>query len=68
MRPPCEIVQRDFLKAVRTFVARSLRDEGFSQTEIASKMDLTQAAVSKYLNQPITKTKLAGEISLLSDS
>jgi len=67
MRPPCEIVQRDFLKAVRTFVARSLRDEGFSQTEIASKMDLTQAAVSKYLNQPVIKTKLVGEISLLSD-
>jgi predicted fused transcriptional regulator/phosphomethylpyrimidine kinase/predicted transcriptional regulator len=52
---------------VRTFVARSLRDEGFSQTEIASKMDLTQAAVSKYLNQPVIKTKLAGEISHLSE-
>ena len=63
MRPPCEIVQRDFLRAVRTFVARSLKDEGFSQTEIASKMDLTQAAVSKYLSQPLTKTKLAGDIS-----
>ncbi|MFW9768585.1 MAG: thiamine-phosphate synthase family protein [Candidatus Thorarchaeota archaeon] len=67
MRPPCETVQRDFLRTVRVFVARSLRKEGFSQTEIASKMDLTQAAVSKYLNQPVTKTKLADEISHLSE-
>ncbi len=63
MRPPCEIVQRDFLQAVRTFVARSLKDEGFSQTEIALKMDLTQAAVSKYLSKPFTKTKLASDIT-----
>lgn len=67
MKPPCEIVQRDFLRVVRTFVARSLREEGFSQTKIASKMDLTQAAVSKYLSQPVTKTKLAVEIGHLSE-
>ena len=66
MRPPCEIVQRDFLRAVRAFVARSLKKEGFSQTEIALKMDMTQAAVSKYLSQPLTKTKLAGDIDRLS--
>lgn len=66
MRPPCEIVQRDFLRVVRTFVARSLKEEGLSQTEIASKMDLTQAAVSKYLSQPLTKTKLAGDIDRLT--
>ncbi len=67
MRPPCEIVQRDFLRVVRTFVARSLRDEGFSQTEIARKMDMTQAAVSKYLSQPVTKTRLSPEIGSLSE-
>ena len=66
MRPPCEIVQRDFLRTVRTFVARSLKEEGLSQTEIASKMDLTQAAVSKYLSPPLTKTKLAGDIDRLA--
>ncbi|MHA3965051.1 MAG: thiamine-phosphate synthase family protein [Candidatus Thorarchaeota archaeon SMTZ1-45] len=66
MRPPCEIVQRDFLRAVRTFVARSLKEEGFSQTEIASKMDMTQAAVSKYLSQPLMKTRLTGDIDSLS--
>ncbi len=66
MRPPCEIVQRDFLRTVRTFVARSLKEEGFSQTEIASKMDLTQAAVSKYLSQPPINTKLVSDIDRLS--
>ena len=30
-------------------------------------MDLTQAAVSKYLNQPVTKTRLAVEIGHLSE-
>ncbi|MGY5857838.1 MAG: thiamine-phosphate synthase family protein [Candidatus Thorarchaeota archaeon] len=66
MRPPCEIVQRDFLRAVRTFVARGLSERGYSQTDIASQMDLTQAAVSKYLSQPIAKTRLAGEIDVLT--
>jgi predicted fused transcriptional regulator/phosphomethylpyrimidine kinase/predicted transcriptional regulator len=66
MRPPCEIVQRDFLRAVRTSVARFLKEEGLSQTEIASKMNLTQAAVSKYLSQPLTKSRLAGDINSLS--
>ena len=60
------MVQRDFLRAVRAFVARSLKDEGFSQTEIASKMDMTQAAVSKYLSQPLTKTRLAGDVNRLA--
>ncbi len=66
MRPPCEIVQRDFLRVTRTYVARSLRNEGFSQTEIAAKMDLTQAAVSKYLSEPLIKTKLEGDIEYLT--
>ncbi|KXH70030.1 MAG: hypothetical protein AM326_12450 [Candidatus Thorarchaeota archaeon SMTZ-45] len=66
MRPPCELVQRDFLRAVRASVAISLIEDGFSQTEIASKMDLTQAAVSKYLSQQLSKTKLAGEVDFLS--
>jgi len=67
MRPPCEIVQRNFLRVVRTSVARALSKDGFSQTEIASNMNLTQAAVSKYLNQPVVKTKLASEIEILTN-
>ncbi len=66
MRPPCEIVQRDFLRVVRISVARSLSADGFSQTVIASKMNLTQAAVSKYLSQSVIKTKLTSEIDILT--
>ncbi|MCJ7818013.1 MAG: hypothetical protein MUP60_04115, partial [Candidatus Thorarchaeota archaeon] len=66
MRPPCEIVQRDFLRAVRTSVARALSEKGYSQTKIASHMDLTQAAVSKYLSQPIVEMTLASEIGILT--
>jgi len=66
MRPPCETVQRDFLRVVRIFVARALSKEGYSQTDIASKMDLTQAAVSKYLSQPVPKIRLANEIEVLA--
>jgi predicted fused transcriptional regulator/phosphomethylpyrimidine kinase/predicted transcriptional regulator len=50
MRPPCEVVQKEFLPAVRSEVARLLRERGLSQSEIAEKMDVTQAAVSKYLS------------------
>ncbi|MFW9807867.1 MAG: thiamine-phosphate synthase family protein [Candidatus Thorarchaeota archaeon] len=67
MKPPCEIVQRDFLRVVRIFVARSLKDEGFSQTEIASKMNMTQAAISKYLSEPVIKSKLGNEIGFLTE-
>lgn len=68
MRPPCEIVQRDFLRVVRTSVARGLSQRGFSQTDIASQMDLTQAAVSKYLSQPVAKNQLAVEIDTLTQN
>ena len=67
MRPPCEIVQRDFLRAVRSDVAKSLSENGYSQTEIATQMDMTQAAVSKYLSQSITKTKLSEDIATLTE-
>ncbi len=68
MRPPCEIVQRDFLRVVRTSVAHALSENGLSQIEIASNMNLTQAAVSKYLSQPVIKTRLASEIEILTNT
>ncbi|RDE15965.1 MAG: hypothetical protein C4K47_02150 [Candidatus Thorarchaeota archaeon] len=52
MRPPCELVIRDFLPAVRASTAKALKDRGLSQSEIAHGLDITQAAVSKYLTQP----------------
>jgi predicted fused transcriptional regulator/phosphomethylpyrimidine kinase/predicted transcriptional regulator len=65
MRPPCEIVQREFLPTVRTRLAQSLKMKGLSQMEISSKLDVTQAAVSKYLNQPSCETELSQEITEL---
>lgn len=61
MRPPCEIVQRDFLPSIRTLLAQSLQKRGLSQVEIASKLDVTQAAVSKYLNQTVPQNELTDE-------
>ncbi len=63
MRPPCETVQREFLPSLRARVAYELKSMGLSQNEIAEKMDITQAAVSKYLSQPKTNLKLTVEAS-----
>ncbi len=49
MRPPCELVQREYLPEVRAQLSRVLNGRGLSQTEIAEKIGTTQAAVSKYL-------------------
>jgi predicted fused transcriptional regulator/phosphomethylpyrimidine kinase/predicted transcriptional regulator len=65
MRPPCEIVQREYLPAVRAQLAQSLKKKGLSQMEISSRLDVTQAAVSKYLNQSLPKTELSEEIGQL---
>ncbi|MBN2231146.1 MAG: hypothetical protein JW779_16295 [Candidatus Thorarchaeota archaeon] len=67
MRPPCEVVHREFLPEVRTKLAKSLRNAGLSQIEIASRMNVTQAAVSKYLAQKSSDTELTGEINKLVD-
>ncbi|MCF2136944.1 MAG: hypothetical protein K9W43_06820 [Candidatus Thorarchaeota archaeon] len=56
MRPPCELVQKEFLPAFRSRLALALHERGLSQNQIARQMDITQAAVSKYLNRPIVPT------------
>ena len=63
MRPPCETVQREFLPSLRAKVAHELKIAGLSQNEIADKMELTQAAVSKYLSQPDETLELSAEAS-----
>ncbi|MDY6761411.1 MAG: helix-turn-helix domain-containing protein [Candidatus Nanohaloarchaea archaeon] len=50
MRLACETVVKDILPAVRSLVAKELKEEGYTQTEIADALDLTQPAVSQYLN------------------
>lgn len=65
MRPPCETVQREMLPVLRTKLARALKKKGLSQTEISKSMDVTQAAVSKYLNQRLPRTELSCELDAL---
>ena len=66
MRPPCELVQREFLPSVRTQLARELSQRGLSQSEIARRMSITQAAVSKYLSQPEIRSKPIDEVASLA--
>lgn len=50
MRLVCEDVVSDILPAVRSLIAKELQEKGYSQTEIAELLDITQPAVSQYLN------------------
>jgi predicted transcriptional regulator len=50
-KPPCEAVAKHIMPIFRALVAKELRDNyGFSQNEIASKLGITQAAESHYIN------------------
>ncbi len=51
MFPPCEIMIREFLPAMRGLVALELRKGGMSQSRIAALLGITQAAVSLYLSK-----------------
>lgn len=50
MRLICETVVKDILPAVRALIAKDLKEKGYTQTEIAELLDLTQPAVSQYLS------------------
>lgn len=50
MRLPCERVVNEVLPAVRSLIAKDLQDKGYSQTEIADLLHITQPAVSQYLS------------------
>ncbi|MGY5862232.1 MAG: thiamine-phosphate synthase family protein [Candidatus Thorarchaeota archaeon] len=50
---------------MRTRLARELSQRGLSQSEIAQKMSVTQAAVSKYLSQPRAESASIDEVSSL---
>jgi predicted fused transcriptional regulator/phosphomethylpyrimidine kinase/predicted transcriptional regulator len=54
LNPPCEITVRTLLPALRIMVARQLAENhGWTQTKIAKKLGVTQAAVSGYLTQDV---------------
>ncbi|WP_415380728.1 thiamine-phosphate synthase family protein [Halosimplex sp. TS25] len=54
LRLPSEIVVERFLPTARTMLAAELHDRGFTQKEVADRLGLTQAAVSKYLRGGVT--------------
>jgi predicted transcriptional regulator len=51
MRFEVEVVSEEVLPAIRSMIAKELKDDyGLIQREIANKLDVTQPAVSNYLN------------------
>lgn len=60
MNPPCELMVKELLPALRTMVAKELAENhGFTQTKIARKLGVTQAAVSGYLTQEINEAQFS---------
>ncbi len=51
LNPASEPIINSILPALRSVVADKLDSRGFSQTEIADLMQVTQPAVSQYLNK-----------------
>ena len=51
MKPFCEVVVKEVLPAVRSILAKELKESGMTQDEIAEALGLTQASVSHYLKQ-----------------
>lgn len=77
MKPPCEVVSKYVLPKIRAMVAKELVEtHGLTQMEAASKLGMTQAAVSYYITSkrgykvsefegiPVIKTGI-GEIANL---
>lgn len=68
MRPPCELVQKEYLPTLRANLAMRLHESGQSQSEIARRMSITQAAVSKYLSQGVKKGTLQKHVDVLTEN
>ena len=52
MKPPCMVVVKYILPSIRAMVARSLVEEyNMKPIKVASKMDITPAAVTQYLKE-----------------
>jgi predicted transcriptional regulator len=51
LNPLSEPIVNHVLPALRSVVADDLQGRGYSQTEIAEMMGITQPAVSQYINQ-----------------
>lgn len=52
MRFDIEVISDELLPAIRSVIASRLSgDYGYTQEEIAAKLDITQPAVSQYMNE-----------------
>jgi hypothetical protein len=50
MKPPCEIVVKYVLPAIRTLIVKEMMDTyGLTQVQVAEKLGITQPAVSQYI-------------------
>jgi predicted transcriptional regulator len=64
MRFELEVVSEELLPAIRSLIAQELSESyGLKQAEIARKMELTQPAVSNYLNDSRADEEIKKEIS-----
>ncbi len=61
MKPPCEVVVREFLPLFRALVAKELQARGLSQPKIAKLIGVTQPAVNYYLRHKIKDNSLYSE-------
>ena len=63
MRFEVEVVSEEILPAIRSMIAKELKDDyGLIQREIANKLDVTQPAVSNYLNDSRADPKVMQKI------
>jgi len=56
MRFPCEFISASFLPGLRIRITHQLRNEGFSQNEIAKTLGVKQPVVVSYLQKKIEET------------
>jgi Predicted transcriptional regulator len=51
MKFPCELIVWDVLPSIRSELAKKLSKSGLSQKEVSERLEITQAAVSQYINK-----------------
>ncbi|MCS7116159.1 MAG: thiamine-phosphate synthase family protein [Nitrososphaerota archaeon] len=51
MHPPCEIMVKDFLPALKGLIAHRLKERNIGQWRMARMLGVTQAAISQYLSK-----------------
>ncbi|MBC7126664.1 MAG: helix-turn-helix domain-containing protein [Candidatus Methanosuratincola petrocarbonis] len=67
MRPSCEVVSRYVLPVFRSMVAKDMmRKYNISQSEVASRLGVTQAAISHYLKSK-RGAKMASELERIPE-